>query len=115
MTRDQITVGVMLRVVAPRPDQPIGTIARVTNTACTSSGKNGISASANPTASRTPRASQFRIETEVNGGTQGGSGGITPGWSFPTAPSSIQDLISPKQNMWGPKESRLHERLPKIH
>ena len=32
MTRDQISVGVTLRVIAPRWDRPVGTIARVTDT-----------------------------------------------------------------------------------
>ena len=32
MTRDQISVGVTLRVIAPRWDRPEGTIARVTET-----------------------------------------------------------------------------------
>lgn len=32
MSRDQITVGVALRVIAPRWDRPVGTIARVTET-----------------------------------------------------------------------------------
>lgn len=32
MTRDQITVGVMLRVIAARWDRPVGTIGKVTET-----------------------------------------------------------------------------------